>query len=102
MKKDEKGFENDKTKLDFIFANSYVLNYDGAKGTTGSMTETELHNEIRKVLSQAGVYNVFIKDAQTGEDTDFVEYNVGVYNGDIILNMVSYEEDKNVKIFLHE
>ena len=51
-------------------------------------------------MSQTGVYNVFVKDASTGEAVDFVEYNVGVHNGDIILNMVSYEEDKKVKVFL--
>ena len=100
LKKNEKGFDNDADKLNYIFANSYVINYDGAKGTTGSITETELHDEIRKVLSQAGVYNVFVKDSVSGEATDYVEYNIGVYNGDIILNMVSYEEDKKVKIFL--
>ena len=100
LKKDEKGSGNDGDKLDFIFANSYVINYDGGKGTTGSMTEAALYDEIRTVLKQAGIYNIFIKDAQTGEDTDYVEYNVGVYNGDIILNMISYDEDKNVKIFI--
>lgn len=100
LKKNEKGFDNDKDKLDYIFANSYVINYDGAKGTTRSITETELHDEIRKVLSDANVYNVFVKDAESNEATDYVEYNVGVYNGDIILNMVSYDEDKKVKIFL--
>ncbi len=100
LKKSEKGFDNDADKLNYIFANSYVINYDGAKGTTGSITEAELYDEVRKVLTQAGVYNVFVKDAVTGEATDYIEYNVGVYNGDIILNMVSYEEDKKVKLFL--
>lgn len=100
LKKNEKGFENDKDKVDYIFANSYVLGYDGAKGTTGSITEEEFYDEIRKALSDANAYNVFVRDAESGEATDYIEYNVGVYNGDIILNMVSYEEDKKVKIFL--
>ncbi len=99
LKKNEKGFENDGEKLDYIFSNSYVINYDGAKGKTGSITETEFHDEIRKFLLQTGVYNVFVKDAETGEDADYIEYNVGVYNGDIILNMVSYEADEKVKIY---
>ena len=100
LKKSDKGFDNDADKLNFIFANSYVINYDGAKNTTGSMTESELYDQIRKVLTKAGIYNIFVKDAKTGEAVDYVEYNIGVYKGDIILNMVSYEEDKDVNIFL--
>jgi hypothetical protein len=100
LKKSEKGFDNDAEKLDYIYANSYVMNYDGLKTTTGSITEPEFYDEVRKVLAKTGVYNVFVKDALTGEATDYIEYNVGVYDGDIILNMVSYEEDKKVKVFL--
>mgnify|MGYP003304133931 CR=1 FL=1 len=60
----------------------------------------KLHNEIRKVLSDANVYNVFVKDAESGETVDYVEYNVGTYNGKTIINMISYEEDKNVNIYI--
>jgi len=98
LKKNEKNSSNDSTKLDYIFDNSYVVNYDGTKNSTGSMTKEALYDEVRNVLTSANIYNVVVKDAVSGEAVDYVEYNVGEYNGDIIINMISYEGDKNVKI----
>jgi len=98
LKKNEKNENNDSTKLDYIFDNSYVVNYDGTKNSTGSMTKEALYDEVRNVLTSANIYNVVVKDAVSGEAVDYVEYNVGEYNGDIIINMISYEGDKNVKI----
>ncbi|MBQ7574418.1 MAG: beta-galactosidase [Clostridia bacterium] len=100
LKKNEKGSDNNSDKLNFIFANSYVIDYNGTKNTTGSITESGLYDEVRKVLDMAGIYNIFVKDAKTGEAVDYVEYNIGAYNGDIILNMVSYEEDKDVNVYI--
>ena len=31
---------------------------------------------------------------------NYVEYNVGTYNGDTIINLISYEKDVNVKIYI--
>jgi len=100
LKKNEKNENNDSDTLDYIINNSYVLNYNGTNNSTGSMTQAQLYDEIRTVLSNANIYNVIIKDAESGETVDYVEYNVGTYNGKTIINMISYEEDKNVNIYI--
>lgn len=100
LKKNEKNENNDSDTLDYIINNSYVLNYNGTNNSTGSMTQAQLYDEIRTVLSDANIYNVIIKDAESGETVDYVEYNVGTYNGKTIINMISYEEDKNVNIYI--
>lgn len=100
LKKNEKNDDNDSSTLNYIYSNSYVISYDGTATSTGSMTQAQLYDEIRNVLSDANIYNVIIKDAESGETVDYVEYNVGYYNGDTIINMISYEEDKNVNIYI--
>ena len=100
LKKNEKNENNDSTTLNYIINNSYVLNYNGTNNSTGSMSQAQLYDEIRTVLSNANIYNVIIKDAESGETVDYVEYNVGTYNGKTIINMISYEEDKNVNIYI--
>lgn len=99
MLKDEQNLDNDKSFLDYIYKNSEVVEYVGARAGINNMTETELYDIIRNQIKKAGIYNVSVLDAETGKPVDFVEYNVAEYKGKILVNFLNYEDDKKVKLY---
>jgi hypothetical protein len=100
LKKNEYGYDNDAEKIKFIYDNSYVIEYSGTNDKIENMTESEYYQKIRETLKLCGVYNVVLKDSKTGEIVDLVEYNVGYYNGKVIVSMVNYNQERTVNLYL--
>lgn len=98
--KNEHDESNDKELLDFIYEHSDVVKYSGASSRMISPTAEEWHKKVRDVLKKIGIYYVSVVDADTNEEVDNVEYNVGVYNGDLLVNLVNFDDDRNVKIYI--
>ncbi len=101
MSKNEKNFDNDKAVVDYIYANSECYDYSvGNAPFTSNIPEEEMHKIVRDALKETGAYYVEVLDAETNEPIYGVEANLGVFDGDIILNLNSSEEDVKVKVLL--
>ncbi len=102
LKLSERNLENDKLLLDFIYANSKVISYEGTSEKIISPSADELYDIIRDMLLEQNLYYVKVKDAITDEYADGIEYNIGVYNGNVIVNMVNNRDDRDVKIYIND
>lgn len=100
LKLTEKNLPNSQDDLDYIFSNSIVMPYVGFADHMASPTKDELYSTVRNTLKELGLYTISVVDTVTGNPVDDVEYNVGIYNGKLIINLVNYEADKNVKIYV--
>ncbi len=100
LRKNEYGYDHDAEKIKFIYDNSQIIEYSGANDKIENMTETEYYNRIREALKSNGLYNVAVKDSKTGEALDLVEYNVGYYNGKVIISMINYNQERTVNVYL--
>ena len=101
MKKSERNIDNDKEILDFIFENSDVLEYSGMSRAMAVPTEAELYAYLRNMLKEEGIYYVSVVDEMSGEPVDYVEYNIGVYDKKVLVNLLNFKEDRNVKIYIN-
>jgi len=102
LKKNERNLDNDAELIDFIYKNSKVVAYDGTAEETISPKPDELYDIIRDMISEEKLYYVKIKDAQTDEISDGIEYNIGVYDGKVLVNLVNNKDDRDIKIYVND
>lgn len=101
LARDDKNLENDKATVDYIFENSEVIEYRGTSGAMISPSTDELYAKVREMLRENGLYYVEVRDAETDMPIDMVEYNIGVYDGKVLVNLVNYrDEDVAVKVLV--
>lgn len=99
LRMDEHTFEHDKSVVDFIYSNSTVLPYEGSFDKMLTMSKTEFCSKIREVLIEEGIYYISVVDAETGEPAHYIEYNVGVHDGKVIVNLANFSEPAKVKLY---
>ena len=102
MKKSERNIDNDKELLDFIFKNSDVLEYSGMSRAMVMPAEQELYDYLRNMLKEEGLYYISVVDEKTGMPVDYVEYNVGVYDKKVLVNLLNFKEDRKVRIYIND
>ncbi len=101
MYKNEKNLDNDKTVVDYIYANSESYEYTAGNAPfVSSITKEEMFGIVRNALINTNSYYVEVIDAETGKPIYGVEPNLGVFDGDVILNLNSCDEDVKVKVLL--
>lgn len=100
LQKNERDLPQDKQLTDYIFANSTVIPYEGTVDAMTAPALSGFQESIRNALKEEKLFYISVRDAESGEYTGDVEYNVGVYNGDILVNLVNYGEPKAVKVFV--
>ncbi len=100
LKYDEHNYENDTEKLDYIYANSEIVDfvYDDFKLPEDykNMIKTSVENTVKE-LGQS----IVLIDAETNQPVENVEYLGVDYDGRTIVNMVNYNDwgvNKKVKI----
>lgn len=89
---------NDEVLVKYIKDRSEFIptTYDGMKIT--SPTENEMFDKLCAILSEHGFLRVEVIDSETGLPAKEVEYNYGEYNGNMIINLISYTYDKTKKL----
>lgn len=102
LEKNERNLNTDTELRKFIFDNSDFIAYESDENNkTITPTKEELTDKVRAILNEERLDYVKLIDTTTNEFADDVEYNVGVYNDRLIVNMVSFSaEDKKVKIYV--
>lgn len=102
LKMDEKTIEHNKETVDYIYANSEVMEYAGTSGAMLKPAEEDLYEKVRSMLKDVNAYYVEVLDAETNKPVDYVEYNVGVHDGKVLVNLVNYnKEDIKVNIYIN-
>ncbi len=94
----EHDFEHDRQLVEYILNNSEVIDYQGLPGGIQNMTKEEFCSYVREALKDAGAYYVRVLDTKTGKPAHNIEYNIGVYEGKVIINLANFGEEKTVKI----
>lgn len=100
LKYTDKGLEQDPAVVENIKNNSIFVNWNTEVTHTDNQSSPELGKIFRDVLKDKNMYYVSIVDAETEEPVYEIEYNVGVYDGKVLVNIDNYLEDKDVKIYL--
>jgi len=100
LKYDDKRIENSKTVVSNIYKNSETVDFVGLKNNILSSSETEFYASMRDVFNKIGLCKVEVIDTATGKPAQYVQINLGSYDGKTILNMISYEGKKNVEIYV--
>jgi len=95
--------ETDQEILSYIKSNSTVINYEGADDAMLTPTEAEFYSLIRDKLKEVKAYYVSVVDAETNEPFDDIEFNVGAYNGDVLVNLLNLSDDheRKVKVYVN-
>ncbi len=88
---------NDVEKTEFIRNNSVILE----RVTDNEEALYEFRQTMRGIFEEEKLNYVTITDLATGKPAHNVEYNIGVYNGKVIVNMINYGENKNVSVSLN-
>ncbi len=101
MYKNEKNLDNDKALVDYIYANSESYEYSAGNAPfVSNISKEKMLEIVRGALIDKGSYYVEVTDADTNEPVYGVEANLGVCDGDVILNLNSCEKDVKVKVLL--
>jgi len=100
LKWDVHALKHDINKVNHVVNNSMLVDYMGVTGKYADNSSPELGEIFRDVLKEKNLYYVSVVDAQSGEPVYEVEYNVGAYNGKVIVNLVNYTPDRDVKIYI--
>ena len=98
LKLNEYNLENEEEKVKFIFDNSLVIPYEGGSAKMTSPDPVEFNKTIRNILKEENAFYVSVVDADTKEPVYDMEYNLGVYEGDILVNINNYGEHKNISV----
>lgn len=96
----ERNLPNDKALIDYIFANAIVLDYEGSSKGMDTYTPQEFSKIMREIYDEAGISYIKLYDAETNERVFNVDYNIGVCDGDVIINLCNYNEPMKVKVYL--
>ncbi len=96
---DDHALSHDRNTVDYIINNSTVIPYEGDNSGVTNMTSEELCGKIRDILKEEKLYNISVRDAQTGEPVYMMEYNTAVYDGKLLINLANIGEEKNVKVY---
>jgi len=77
-----------------------VMNAGGTAALSPNGDEAEA--ALVHMAKELGMLKVQVVDATTGEKIDTVEYEVGEYDGSVLVNITNYEwVDRDVKIYLN-
>lgn len=101
LSKNEHNLDHDTELVSFITSNSKVIPYVGSTSAMISPTNSEFYAIVREELKDIGIYYVSVVDAQTGEPVDDLEYNLGVYEGEMLINLSNFAKDKAVKVYVN-
>lgn len=101
LKYDVHNYVQDESKLNYIYANAAVVDFneDGAYVLSKNSKEL-IENNVIKTLEDMGTPVVLV-DAKTGERIKDVEYTSVEYNGRKLVNVINYGawgENKEVKV----
>ncbi len=91
---------HDKNVVDHIINNSVVIDYKGTESSVLGIQPPEICKVVRDELINAGAYYISVIDTATGEPAYGIEYNIGVNDDKVIVNLSNCEETKNVKVYL--
>lgn len=100
LKYNEKGLENDPELVARIKNNSLVVDWDTEVTHTTYKSSPELGKIFRDVLKDKNMYYISVVNAETEEPVYEFEYNVGVYDGKVLVNLDNYGDTQDVKIYL--
>ncbi len=101
FKYSDKKISNSQSVIDEIYTNAEVVDYTGLKNGIASSSETGFYKLMRNAFDKYGLCNIEVVDKLTGENVSYVQINSAEYDGKLILNMVSYDGDKNVDIYVN-
>ena len=101
LKKNEKNIENDTETVKYIYDNSEVIDFEGKRDAIVYPTVEELTEIINKDLEALSLKYAEVIDAETGEPTEKVEFDLGVCDGKVIFNLCNFGEDRKVKVKLN-
>lgn len=99
LKLDEHNQPNDDATVNYILSNSKVVSTVAIPTGYTSPTSSELCELLRNELKSENLYNVSVIDTATGKPAENVEYNVGVYDGKLLVNLSNFDEEKTLKIY---
>ncbi len=100
LAKTERNADMNAELREFVYSNATVIPYEGTFNKMKSPSRSEFQELLRNIFKEEGIYNVSVIDTETGKPTTDVEFNTGVYNGDVVINLVNYGTDKKVKIMI--
>ncbi|MGN0178795.1 MAG: beta-galactosidase [Monoglobaceae bacterium] len=83
-----------------ILSHADSVRYGGTYYEMLSMTKQELCARVRDNLKEAGAYYVSVVNADTNEPAHNIEYNLGVCDNKVIVNLSNFGEAQNIKIFV--
>lgn len=101
LRYDDKKSANDKAEIESLYKSADTVEYTALKNGILSSTEEELYSEIRTLLKNYGLYRIEVRDVATGKPVNYVEYNVGEYDGKTVINLLNYEDKKTVNIYVN-
>ncbi|MGN0178794.1 MAG: S-layer homology domain-containing protein, partial [Monoglobaceae bacterium] len=98
--KDEHDLDRDSETGDYILSKAHYIDYDGNANKMTSMTKREFLEKVHEKFTEADASYLKIVDAETGELVPYLECNVGVNDGKVIINLSNCENnEKRVKIY---
>lgn len=97
---DKRSTAHDRNVVDYIINNSVVIDYKGTENSVLGIQPPEICKVVRDELINAGAYYISVIDVATGEPAYGVEYNIGVKDDKVIVNLSNGEEPKDVKLYL--
>lgn len=100
LSKNEYGATRSMTNYQSILSKSTFASYTGTFYEMTSMTKQQFCSIVRNVLTSAGIYYAKVVNADTNEPAHNIEYNLGVYNNKVIINLANFGEKQNVKIYV--
>lgn len=93
LKRNEKNVLNDRDKINKIIGNSVVIPISVSNYTMSSPSEGELGDALLTELESAGKRSVVIKYSDTNEPPDKLCWQSALYNGNLLINICSYDYD---------
>ena len=101
--KDDRNQEHDKELVDYIMSRAHIIDYKGSGWTMDNMTHPEFLSKLYDEFRNAGIGYVKILNSETGEFEPYVECNLGVNDGKVILNLANYgQEPRTVKVYFND
>lgn len=98
---DKHTYPHDAAIVSHIKNNSEFINFScDENGLVNGMSVNEFRKRISEEIKELGIDYVTLKDAKTDEQVFDVEVNIGVEEKKVIVNIVNYEETRDVNIYL--
>ncbi len=98
---DKRTIAHDESIVSYIKNNSEIINFScDENGMISGIGVDGLRKRISEELAELDIDYVTLKDATTGEQVFDVEVNIGVEEGKVVVNVVNYEETRDVNIYL--